>query len=89
MKRLCKYLDGYGSITIIETGGWFIERCDKQNLEEGKDIFNFSKTYLLGLIQIEFICSKDFALKWKFIDRSSTNDAEMIPNPLSHRIETQ
>ena len=22
-------LDGYGSYTLIETGGWFIEYCDK------------------------------------------------------------
>jgi hypothetical protein len=79
------YLDGYGCITIIETGGWFIEKCDKDNLKRGKDFLNFSKHYMLGLVQYEFICSKDYALKkannfnikWQLIDN---DDNETLLN---------
>ena len=94
-------LDGYGSYTLIETGGWFIEYCDKNNLEENKDLFNFSKNYLYGLVQFEFICTKEFALKWKLIKKEIKNDIEFVSSsvnslapsslpssshPLNHRV---
>lgn len=75
------YLDGYGCITLVETGGWYIEKVDKDNLKEGKDFLNFSRHYMFGLIQYEFICSKDYAIgrvkdasiKWKLIDNDDHN----------------
>lgn len=63
LAKIHPYLDGFGNMTIIETGGWFIEKCDKEDLQDGLDTFNFSKNYLFGIIQYEFICSKDYALK--------------------------
>lgn len=79
-------LDGYGSFTLIETGGWFIERCDKLNLEEGKELFNFSKDYLLGCLQVEFICSKEYALKRKLIGHENTDTNRIVSNPITHRV---
>ena len=67
LAKIHPYLDGYGNMTIIETGGWFIEKCDNEDLKDGVDTFNFSKNYLFGIVQFEFICSRDYAIKTKRI----------------------
>ena len=60
-------------------------------------MFDYSDNYIKGFLQVEFVCSKEFALSWKLTlpnndNHDSNNDnhdsyqTTTVTNPLSHRV---